>query len=556
LLLLLHIEYTPASVYKLQEILKSNVKKCNESSALTLEIPSDLTKTRYLCPHCDQISKTPTECSNNCSSNKKDDIQIVKPHIFLPFNIHIQLQQILSREKRICFHDSTSTETDKGFMTGITEGQRYLAVAKEATTDDKTKFISLIMNVDGVSIRNKTDASLWIFTLAILEIHRSNRFRMENIVVAGVSLGYKKPSKKIINLMLTPIVEQLKLLQDHRQYLIGSKNELIRAFLITSCSDKPANCMIQGIPEPTSFYGCSNCEIHGISALANLNAKPNTRKATTTVRVFSTTELHNWPTRRNATNYYFYLNKYASLIKNSRLSADHIRDATMDYISPCLLLDLKYFEYSSGFLIDTLHTIYHGIWKRLLRLWFNEESKKEIWSLCSQKKKIDLKLNYLKFPTTTVRTPRSISRYEKLKANELRIVLLVAFPILREFLHEKYYQHAQLLTTSISIAENRTIKNENVMLMQHLMNKFIDCFETMYMLRHVVQTVHSALHLPQSVLDFGPTFGFSTFSFESILEQQEYRLQIRVLQECTFDHGKCENVTSKVVWKTAECTVF
>ncbi|CAF1522861.1 unnamed protein product [Adineta ricciae] len=42
-------------------------------------------------------------------------------------------------------------------------------------------------------------------------------------------------------------------------------------------------------------------------------------------------------------------------------------------------------------------------------------------------------------------------------------------------------------------------------------------FAELYTRRHVVQVVHSVIHIPATVKDFGPLTNFTTFNFESIL---------------------------------------
>ncbi|CAF1323176.1 unnamed protein product, partial [Didymodactylos carnosus] len=224
-----------------------------------------------------------------------------------------------------------------------------------------------------------------------------------------------------------------------------------------------------------------------------------------------------WPTDRDTINYYYYSELYKKSIDEQVLTYEQIRDITPGYIGPCLLMELLYFEYSSGFLVDTLHSVYHGAWKRLLRLWFGEDYKKKEWSLWSKRQTIEINMKNFYYPTTTIRPPRSLTRYEKFKANESRSTLFIVYPMLKDFLPHKYYQHGHLLTTAITIGESREITNGQVLLMRYLMETFIDTFEDIYELRHVVQTVHCNLHLPKSVMDFGPTCGYSTFNFESIL---------------------------------------
>lgn len=87
---------------------------------------------------------------------------------------------------------------------------------------------------------------------------------MNSSTVLGISVGRKKPSKAIMQLMLKPIVERLKQLQNPHIYQLSIDNfEVLRVYLIGLCNDKPANSLVQNLSEPNSLFGCSKCEIPG-----------------------------------------------------------------------------------------------------------------------------------------------------------------------------------------------------------------------------------------------------------------------------------------------------
>ncbi|CAF1013973.1 unnamed protein product [Didymodactylos carnosus] len=258
-------------------------------------------------------------------------------------------------------------------MKDITDGRWYLHTANKIQTENNgDTFLSLLMNVDGISIRNKTDSSIWTFTMIIMEITRNKRFRIENVVLGGVALCYRKPTKLLMSVMLDNINKQLKLIQNLNVYYQlksnENKNDLLRIYLLSSCSDKPATAIIQGIPDPSSFFECSIYEIRGKKSICIIAHQQKqiqmrkTPKANATVRTFSTAQLSEMPSQRCEENYQKYYSLYQKLLNNNELSTDEIRDQTFGYIDRCSFLQLNYFSYCAGFLIDTLHTIYHGVW--------------------------------------------------------------------------------------------------------------------------------------------------------------------------------------------------
>lgn len=83
-------------------------------------------------------------------------------------------------------------------------------------------------------------------------------------LVLGVSVGYRKPSRMIMQQMLQMIVVCLKELQQPILYEVSNSSyELLRIYLIGICNDKPANSLVQNQAEPNAMYGCSKCEISG-----------------------------------------------------------------------------------------------------------------------------------------------------------------------------------------------------------------------------------------------------------------------------------------------------
>jgi hypothetical protein len=150
----------------------------------------------------------------------------------------------------------------------------------------------------------------------------------------------------------------------------------------------------------------------------------------------------------------------------------------------------------------------------LLQLW-TESPKKLSWSLVSVLPFIANDLAKIRYPTTTVRVPRSIIKCMKLKANECRVLLLIGYPIFQQYLSDSYYQHLQKLAFGIAIGESSSISMEKLEEMDLLLNSFVDDFP--YPERYIVQTIHSVKHFADTTKDFGPLSNYSTFNYESVI---------------------------------------
>ena len=72
---------------------------------------------------------------------------------------------------------------------------------------DKEIILSFIINTDGISISDKSNITIWPIYLAINEIPKSTRFCINNMIIAGITIGDKKPNFEIF---MEPIVNELK----------------------------------------------------------------------------------------------------------------------------------------------------------------------------------------------------------------------------------------------------------------------------------------------------------------------------------------------------------
>ena len=66
-------------------------------------------------------------------------------------------------------------------------------------------------------------------------------------------------------------MDELKRLEAGRMFHLrptddgNMKEVFIKVFLVSSCCDKPAQCLLQCLPEPTAKFGCGRCEIKGMN---------------------------------------------------------------------------------------------------------------------------------------------------------------------------------------------------------------------------------------------------------------------------------------------------
>jgi hypothetical protein len=122
--------------------------------------------------------------------------------------------------------------------------------------------------VDGVQPKKGSQQAIWPILIIINEIPLKKRFAIENIILAGVWPGPSKPSRAEMSLFFRPLINELLTLEQGVTFSLHDDDDDIfvtaRVFLIGACCDKPAQSLLQFIPEPTVQYGCGRCEISGI----------------------------------------------------------------------------------------------------------------------------------------------------------------------------------------------------------------------------------------------------------------------------------------------------
>jgi hypothetical protein len=133
-------------------------------------------------------------------------------------------------------------------------------------------------------------------------------------------------------------------------------------------------------------------------------------------------------------------------------------------------------------------------------------------------------LQSFRFPSTTTRRPRSLIKFKKLKANELRVIPLFGFVIFKKFLKAKFYDHFQKLVVAIHFAEYRNLSVDMVQNVKCLLHEFLIEYPKLYTPRHNQQVIHSLNHIGQTIHDYGPLTSYSTFHFENILGPYSFPL--------------------------------
>lgn len=251
---------TRACIDDLCQLLRTlNIKNAPKSfaSIKRMLVPDNIAakgREYAICTECNKLSNRESRCPNsNCSQNKQ---YLKKPMDLLVLPISSQLRTtIISSNFSFIKH-----KRESNVLADITDGDRYKQIEKQ----EHGRFLTLTLNVDGVQVAKSSNKSLWMFTLVLNELPRTERFKQQNLILAAVASCDRKPSRLQMQVILQTLVYQLKHLEDGLSIEFDQHHEeVFRIFLISCCCDKPAQSLVQNLNEPTGPYGCGRCTLLG-----------------------------------------------------------------------------------------------------------------------------------------------------------------------------------------------------------------------------------------------------------------------------------------------------
>lgn len=156
-------------------------------------------------------------------------------------------------------------------MPDMWDGEIFRAISQSVSDT----FLTLTMNVDGIQPNHGSVKSIWPITLVLNELPIGRRFSPENVMLAGIWPGPSKASRQKMAMFFQSLVDELIELEGGIDFFLPSTIDSIagqmlhiRVFLISACCDKPAQALIQNIPEPIATFGCGRCEIAGSEFLS------------------------------------------------------------------------------------------------------------------------------------------------------------------------------------------------------------------------------------------------------------------------------------------------
>ena len=248
--------------------------------------------------------------------------------------------------------------------------------------------LCLKLNLDWFNPFDHVQYSVGVLYLVIENLPRSERYKLENIIIVGSIPGPKEP-KKTINSYLKPMIDDLLILWKGTVLKTTSLFGVtpIRCALTCITCDLPATRKICGFTSVSSLHGCSKCTKE--FPCAHFGEKPD----------YSGYNRDQWTPR----NHRQHLKQVSEVVKaNTATKREQLeRKYGVRYSE---LLRLPYFDIIHYHVIDPMHNLLLGTAKHMLSLW------KELELLNSEHFSIiQEKVDQIKVPTKLGRIPYKIS---------------------------------------------------------------------------------------------------------------------------------------------------
>lgn len=477
--------------HSLNNVPGSLVKIPEKKRELKREVNLGYEYTHYVfCQSCNVLAKLGETCKicSKYTKKRKDNY-----FIYIPVE-----QQIKAMLKRHLAHilEQSNQERNEDDICDVFDGNIYKTTQLESP---EKVLLPLTLNVDGAKIFSSSKSSLWPIQLLQNYLPPNIRFLSKNILLVGLYCGKIKPD---ISSIMVPLALEMNLFEK-RDISIFYCNKLIRflpKIMFCSC-DIPARGEVQRC-KISGYYSCFCCEQKG-------EAITNPKSGKSYVRFIREQEVAQKRTHKKSLETYF-----ATATDNDTKGLKGIS---------CMVA-FKDFDLVNGFVIDWMHGTLLGLVKLMLDFWlgtkpilYAQEEKVRFKMLtANQRLEFNKRVLSLKPPTRINHKPRSILERSFYTANEYRSLLWYYLKFaLRGLLDYKLIKHFDLLSNATyKLSQTRLTKSEIVQA-GALLNQFADEFEVNYGKNSVTTNLHALRHYADVVINTGPTWCHSLFTFES-----------------------------------------
>lgn len=344
--------------------------------------------------------------------------------------------------------------------------------------------LTFTFNTDGVKYEKSNAKSIWPLQLICNFLPPSIRFNLNNIIIAGLFWGEKKPN---VLQFFRPFSEEAEKMELDGFIINGVS---FKVFFTHGTFDLPAKAQMLNMKQFNGYYSCGYC--HHPGTTVNKQAK------------YTNIE----PSAESRTH-----EEIAEIMETIKFK-ENMCIQGIKGLSP--LASFRNFDLVHSLCIDYMHNVLIGVVATLLDLWLSPSSHEKPYYISPKNKPgLDKLILKLKLCQSISRKPRSMAFRKQFKASEYRSMLLYYLGIcLTGLLDRKYIDHFRLLSSSIYKMLGTQISQDDLIEADQKLKKFVKLFEEYYGSDQMNMNIHLLVHIPECVKTAGPLWCFSMFSFE------------------------------------------
>ena len=367
------------------------------------------------------------------------------------------------------------------------DGKPYLSVPHN---------LALMLNIDWFNPYKHSPYSVGAIYLVILNLPRSERYKIENLLLVGLIPGPSEPPLTM-NSYLQPLIEELLQLWDTGITLRMRKQDsiIVKAVLFCVSCDIPAARKVCGFLGHAARLGCSKCT----KEFKSEGFGKKMCYAGFESCLLRTEENH----RKHAQE---ALNK-TTITGRSEVERENGSRYTA-------LMLLPYFSCVRCHTVDPMHNLYLGTARYMVKNLWVQESSQIIphHSLLQIQERVD----NCDVPSTMGRIPNKIAaNFSSFKADQWKTWTLV-FSIFALFglIGRRHLNCWRKFVLACTLLDASIISKNNVEEAHQLLLSFCTDVEELYGPDAVTMNMHLHMHLKDCIYDFGPVASFWVFGFE------------------------------------------
>lgn len=416
---------------------------------------------------------------------------------YLP--LKMSLERILSQEGFLEMCEKWRERQQNfpnSYLGDIYDGEGW----KAFTTEEFQHYLSflhnliLALNVDWFEPFDRGVYAVGAIYLTILNIPRTMRYKLENVILVGIIPGPKEP-KLTVNSYLTPLILDLNEGWTHGFKIRAHLNNEVTVRVALGCvtCDIPASRKVCGFLSHCATLGCNKCLKKFVTSFDSRCD-------------YSGFDRENWVPRN--------VSDHRQRVENvcKQVTKTGIQAAESKYgVRYSVLLSLPYFDPIKFTAIDVMHNLFLGTGKHMLELWMNRNI------LCREDLlSIEILANKFRMPSDVGRLPTNISSgYGGFTANQWRYWITTYSPVvLKSILSKDHLQCWLLYVRACSILCRRFLRISDVITADSFLLQFCRKCEHLYGSDACTPNFHLHLHIKESFLQFGPPHAFWCFAFE------------------------------------------